>query len=180
MDWKKLAPWNWFKEEEASLPVSQSQSPPGFPSETFGDLRQEFDRLFDAAFTRNFPGMPRRAALPRLPDFPLRPNVDISEGKKAYTICAELPGIDREDVSIDVDGNTLLIRAEKRRDREEEDEGYHCVERSYGAVQRVLSLPEDADVDAINAKFKNGVLKLRIPKQAAVAGSRQQIEIEQG
>ena len=59
-----------------------------------------------------------------------------------------------------------------------EEEGYHCVERSYGEMQRVLSLPDDADGEAIEARFKNGVLKLRIPKHAARASNARSIEIQ--
>ena len=71
-----------------------------------------------------------------------------------------------------------MIRAEKRQETEEEEEGYHCVERTYGAMQRVLTLPEDADGDAIDAKFDNGVLKLRIPKHAARASNSRSIEVQ--
>jgi HSP20 family protein len=106
--------------------------------------------------------------------------VDISEGRKAYSVRAELPGMELQDVSIRVEGHTLILQGEKRRESEEEDEGYHCVERSYGAVQRVLSLPDDADCESIQAKFKNGVLTLRIAKQAPPASQARRIEIEQG
>jgi HSP20 family molecular chaperone IbpA len=134
--------------------------------------------------------VPREQTAPFQPSFPaskrhpnaaalLRPNIDISEGKKAYTVRAELPGVELEDVSIECDGQTLAIRAEKRVEHEEEEEeGYHCMERSYGFVQRILSLPDDADTDAIDARFKNGVLKLRIPKQPARTSRGRSIEIQ--
>jgi HSP20 family protein len=138
------------------------------------------ERLFDDTFRRSVPGMHRHPAFPGPTPASLRPSVDISEGKKAYTVRAELPGVDLEDVSIEVEGHTLLIRAEKRQETEEEEEGYHCVERSYGAMQRVLSLPDDADGEAIDARFKNGVLKLRIPKHAARSTNARSIEIQRG
>jgi len=138
------------------------------------------DRLFDEAFRGTFARTP--ALSPTVGGNPvaLRPSVDVSEGKKAYTIRAELPGIEPDDVSIEVEGNRLVIRAEKRQEQEEEDEGYHCIERSYGAMQRVLSLPDDADTEGIEARFKHGVLKLRIPKHAARAANVRTIEVQRG
>jgi HSP20 family protein len=72
----------------------------------------------------------------------------------------------------------LLIRGEKRQEKEESEEGYHCVERSYGRFQRVLSLPEDADPGGIAAKFRNGVLKVTIPKRQVSRKEGRVIEID--
>ena len=184
MDWKKIAPWNWFKEEEGigrrpipSPRISATQDP-------IAAMRMEMDRLFEDALRSSY--LPQGSfPTPRRPEgtgFPaLRPTVDISEGRKAYSVRVELPGIEPEDVSIEVEANhTLIIRAEKRQDREEEDEGIHWVESTDGAAQRILSLPDDADADAVEAKFKNGVLKLRIPKQAARASKTRSIDVQKG
>lgn len=179
MDWKKIAPWNWFKEEEPHGHTAEPSTAIARSADPFTAFMSEFERRFAEGFpfplteTRRSGGPVGRAAL-------LRPSVDISEGKKAYTVRAELPGVEIDDVSIQAADQTLVIRAEKRQEREDDDEGYHCVERSYGAVQRVLSLPEDADAEAIDAKFKNGVLKLRIPKHAASASSPRKIEVLRG
>lgn len=178
MDWKKIAPWNWFREEESAPPAARVAARGGAAAEPFGALRTEMERLFDDVFRRSFAGM-REGAVPEVPAL-LRPNVDISEGKKAYTVRAELPGMELGDLSIEVDDHTLEIRGEKRRESSEEDEGYHWVERSYGTVQRVLSLPEDADCEAIDAKFRNGVLKLHIPKHPARASRARPIEVHAG
>mgnify|MGYP003573248299 FL=1 len=184
MDWKKIAPWNWFKEEEAlgrrptpSPRISATQDP-------IAAMRIEMDRLFEEALRSSFlhhgsfPAPLRREGS----GFPaLRPMVDISEGRKAYSIRVELPGIEPDDVSIEIEANhTLIIRAEKRQDREEDEEGVHWVESTYGAAQRILSLPDDADADAVEAKFKNGVLKLRIPKQPARASKTRSIDVQKG
>ena len=109
----------------------------------------------------------------------IRPSVDIAEGRKAYKVRVEIPGIEREDVSIELqEGDRLVIRAEKRLDHEEDEEGYHLVESSYGAFQRVLSLPQDADAAATEAKFRNGVLKLTIPKRATPTARSRSIEVQ--
>jgi HSP20 family protein len=180
MDWKKLVPWNWFKEEE--VPARTTALPAGFhrSSEPFAALRTEMEQLFDDQFRRTFLGKPSRPFGLEQVAPPLQPSVDISEGKKAYTIRAELPGVEAEDVSIEVEDNTLILRAEKRQEVDDEKEGYHCIERSYGAMQRVLSLPDDADGDAIEATFRNGMLKLKIPKHPVRASKSRSIEIEAG
>ncbi len=169
MDWKKIAPWNWFTDEESRTAVTRTRARSEVFAEPFTTPRAELERIFDASFRHALAGIgSERAVSGRIPTL-LRPSVDISEGKKAYTVRAELPGVELEDISLEVEDHTLVIRAEKRQESEEEDEGYHCVERSYGAAERVLSLPDDADSEAIEAKFKNGVLKLRIPKHPARA-----------
>jgi HSP20 family protein len=174
MDWKKIAPWNWFKDEQAgAVPVHARHAAAGDPVEA---LRSQIDRVFEDAF-RGFGGVPSGRLWS---DPPLRAAVDISEGRKAYKIEAELPGVEEEDVSVEVEGHTLILRGEKRQEREEEDAGYHCVERSYGTVQRVLSLPEDADPDHIEAKFRHGVLRLRVPKLAASAPRGRRVEVQRG
>lgn len=177
MDWKKIAPWNWFQDEQArasaTLPARAEAT-----AEPFVSLRREMARAFDEVFSRAFPtGLsPFAGALPA----PTRPSVDISEGKKAYTVRADLPGVALEDVSIEVEANTLAIRAEKQRETEQDEEDYHCVERSYGLAQRVLSLPENADPEAIEATFRDGVLELRIPKHPALASGARSIEVRRG
>ena len=167
MNWKRIAPWNWFKDEEEATVAVETRGrtrPDGGEN-----LLAELERLLEIG--RQQPG-----AISDL----LRPNVDISEGKKSYIVRADLPGIELTDLTIEVDGHTLAIRGEKRQERESDDEGYHCIERSSGFVQRVLSLPADADAEAIDAKFKNGVLELRIPKHSAPASSARSIEIAPG
>lgn len=178
MDWKKIAPWSWFKEEEPAALAVQARAPIDASSDPIESLRNEMERWFDEAFRRLAGAeLPRHTLSGRMA-LPRRPSIDISEGRKAYTIRGELPGVEREDISIEVQDRTLVVRAEKRRETEEEDEGYHCVERSYGEFQRVLTLPDDADAEAIEAKFRNGVLKLRIPKHAARASQGRTIELE--
>jgi HSP20 family protein len=182
MDWKRIAPWNWFKDEEASVSTTPSAGMTHLSevADPISALRAEMDRLFNESFGSALSTRPGHGSLHRGASGPLRPHVDISEGEKAYTVRADLPGVSREDVALELDGQTLAIRAERNADREEEDEHYHYVERSRGSVQRVLSLPDDADVDSIDARFKNGVLELRIPKHPAKASGGRNIEIQAG
>ena len=111
MNWKRIAPWNWFKdEEEATVAVETRGRTRPDGSE---NLLAELGRLLEIG--RQQPG-----AISDL----LRPNVDISEGKKSYIVRADLPGIELTDLTIEVDGHTLAIRGEKRQERESDDEGY--------------------------------------------------------
>lgn len=168
MNWKKIAPWNWLRKEgEVAAHAAETGLHPADP---LAGIRGQMDRLFEDALRRLGDGESGGALL--------RPHLDISEGKAGYKIEVEIPGVDRQDVTVALEGDTLVIRGEKRHEREESDEQVHCVERSYGAFERLLSLPEDADADRIEASFRRGVLKLRIPRRAGSQPATRRVEIQ--
>jgi len=158
MEWKKLAPWNWFKKEEEHTGRTRALGRRGSLGDPLAVLHGEVDRWFEQMLRRLPGGAELAGSL-------LRPSLDISEGRSAYKIEVEIPGVDPGDVTLAVEGDTLVIRGEKRHEREENDEHVHCIERSYGAFERLLSLPDDADADRIEARFRKGVLRIRIPKR---------------
>lgn len=164
----RLAPWNWFKKEEElegrSVPVKRRDRAEGM-SHPVVRLQSEIDRLFDDFF-RGFPDPARMLDrfLPGVSAEFFRPTMDIAATDTEYTLTVELPGVDEKDVSIELDGDTLKIRGEKKQEKEEKEKDYHRIERSYGAFQRILSLPEDARSDGISAKFAKGVLSVTIPR----------------
>ena len=92
------------------------------------------------------------------------PSVDIYETDDALVIKAELPGVSKDDVSIDVHQNTLTLRGERKHEAEVKDEQYHRVERSYGSFQRSFTLPSTIDYEKVQATFKDGVLELHMPR----------------
>jgi HSP20 family protein len=98
----------------------------------------------------------------------LKPNVDIKESKKTYTITVEVPGVEENDITLELTNGALTISGDKKHEKEEKDEHYHSVQRSYGFFKRVLSLPEDVNEDGIEAKFKNGVLTITLPRKEIV------------
>ncbi len=104
------------------------------------------------------------------------PLVDISEDDHEYLIKAELPGIEKDQVKVTVENGILLIAGERKSEHEENNRKYHRVERSYGSFLRSFSLPDDADGTKIKAEFKNGVLKVHLPKSEAA--KPQSIEIK--
>ncbi|GAB4337167.1 MAG: Hsp20/alpha crystallin family protein [Desulfobulbaceae bacterium] len=188
MDIKKLAPWNWFRKEEeagAPVPVQRADLPPAVPETGFmsplAQLHREVDRLFESVF-RGFglgtlqPDLDRAFGGPAF----LRPSVDVGATDSEYTITVEVPGVSEKDVKIEVADDTMTIRGEKRQEKEEKEKNYYRVERSYGAFQRVLCLPDDADQENIKATFKDGVLTIRMPRKSLPGREVKQIEIKAG
>jgi HSP20 family protein len=86
--------------------------------------------------------------------------------------------VDQKDVEVELNEDTLMIKGEKSQEHEEKNKDYHRVERSYGSFRRILSLPEDADRDAINATFQNGVMNIKIPRKALPESKSRQIEVK--
>ncbi len=92
------------------------------------------------------------------------PAFDIAETDKAYTITGEIPGIEAKDLNVTYANGMLHIRGEKRREQEEKDERYYRIEREYGAFHRVFCLPEDVMADKVEAMYRDGVLRINLPK----------------
>ncbi|MDX1570927.1 MAG: Hsp20/alpha crystallin family protein [Xanthomonadales bacterium] len=181
MDIKKLAPWNWFKDEEAE----QGEATPVQSAGRRGDVlpwsqvHDQIDQLFDQAF-RGFGLSAGQDSLPgwKGGDVLLKPSVDIGATNDRYTITVEVPGVEEGDVSLELDGDRLTIRGEKHQEAEDRQKDFYRVERSYGAFRRVLTLPKDADPDAIDARFRNGVLKISMPRNAEPQSQGRVIEIQ--
>ena len=92
------------------------------------------------------------------------PRVDISETDQKFIVRAEVPGVDRKDIKINIEDHVLSIRGESKQEKEEEKEQFQRVERFYGSFCRSFSLPDNVDEEKIEADFKNGLLTLAIPK----------------
>ena len=92
------------------------------------------------------------------------PLADITEDDKEYVIKAELPDVKKEDVKVTVENGVLTIAGERKFEKEEKDKKYHRIERSYGNFLRSFTLPDAADGTKVTAEFKDGVLKVRLPK----------------
>lgn len=92
---------------------------------------------------------------------------ELEETGQDLVLRVELPGLDKEDCSIRIEGNMLYLSGEKRMERETQDSTYHVMERAYGAFERAIALPGNVNADAAQASFKNGVLTVRLPKTAS-------------
>ena len=99
------------------------------------------------------------------------PAVDIKEDEKAFTLLADIPGVDPDDIEVTMDKGVLTIKGERQSEKKTEEENYKRVERQYGMFYRRFTLPDSANADGIEAQSEHGVLKITIPKQE-VAQSR--------
>ena len=99
------------------------------------------------------------------------PAVDIKEDDKAFTLLADIPGVDPDDIDVTMEKGVLAIRGERKSETSTEEENYKRVERQYGVFYRRFTLPDSANAEGIEAKSEHGVLRITIPKQE-VAQSR--------
>ena len=107
----------------------------------------------------------------------LRAKVDVAERNGAYVVAAELPGVKKEDIQVTIDGAEVTLAAEVKREREvEKDERVLHTERAYGKVTRSFTLPQEVDEAKAQARLRDGVLELTLPKKAAA--QRKQISIQ--
>ncbi len=107
----------------------------------------------------------------------LQIKIDVSEDEKAYTVHAEIPGVNKEDILVGVDGNQVSISAEIK-NVSEVKEGRRVLrsERYFGSVSRAFSLAQDVDASTVSAKYANGVLELVLPKRTVARSTRIRIE----
>jgi HSP20 family protein len=145
------------------------------------DPVQDIARAFEAFPFRDMEssvGWPRfRRWLAQLPAEPAI-KLDVAEDDKAYRVKAELPGVKKEDIAVDVNGNEVTISAEVKRDKEEKKEDVVYTERYYGKQFRTFTLAHEIDRKATKARFADGVLELTLPKTGAGSASAPRIEIQ--
>ena len=106
------------------------------------------------------------------------PSVDIYETAEAIVLTAELPGLKREDIEIQLRDSTLTLKGERKFEREVKDENYLRIERSYGAFQRAFSLPTVVQQDKIKAVFRDGVLEVTMPKAEEAKPKQVKVEVK--
>ena len=127
-------------------------------------LTGRLDRVLDELF---------RPTLWQAPASELAPmRVDVRESADRYTVFAELPGLTRDGINVQVEGDEVVISAETRRDEAKEGESWIYAERRVGKVQRSIVLPQEIDRDNAAARFADGVLELTLPKKAPAAVKR--------
>jgi HSP20 family protein len=149
--WMPLTPWDAFRE--------------------LSRIRHEMDRLWS-----RWPHWPRRDR-EAMTVAEWSPRVDISEDGKGYLIKAELPGVNKEDVRITVRDGGLSIRGERRTEVEEKGKKLHRREWTYGSFERRFALPPGTDPDSITSEFKDGLLKVHVPKSPDAKSKATQVEI---
>jgi HSP20 family protein len=133
-------------------------------------MRSEMDRLWETFFE----GKPRR----RMDEGEWLPSIDVSETKNDLVVKAELPGMDPKDIDISLNDGYLTLKGEKKQEREEKEEDYHYIERSYGSFTRSVHLPKEVKRDKIAASYKNGILKITLPKSEEAKKEEIKIRVE--
>jgi HSP20 family protein len=138
----------------------------------FRDLRtlqEEVNRLFTGNAARAFDdeGIARGS---------WSPNVDIYENKDQIVIEAELPGMAREDFDLSVENNTITLRGERHFEKKDETDNYHRVERAYGSFTRSFTLPNTVSGEGAVADYRNGVLRVTLPKKEETRARRIEIK----
>ncbi|MCI0601583.1 Hsp20/alpha crystallin family protein [bacterium] len=124
-------------------------------------LQDRMNRLFDEAFPA------RQRSLGEEQDFfagEWTPAVDIYEDENAITLKVDIPGIDPNNLDIRVEGNTLHMKGERKHEKETKRENFYRIERAYGSFARSFTLPHNVQADRIDAAYKNGELKIMLPK----------------
>lgn len=177
MDLHKLNPWNWFKHEESGkggreiFPVKHDDQVLSTEplASNINQLHHEINRLFEDAF-RGF-GLSAGDQSARVRPFfsddifsAFRANVNVASNDRQYTITLEAPGLAQDNLSIELKDRVLVIKGNKQLEQEEKDQHYYRKERRYGAFERVLAVPDDADIDAIHARMERGLLTIDIPR----------------
>jgi HSP20 family protein len=138
--------------------------------EPFRALKSQFDSLFEDWFGRSVGGGA------------LAPRVDVTETDRVVKFTVELPGVEEKDIDVSLVGDRLTIKGEKRSEHEDKDEHngeiVHRIERSYGSFQRTMMVPYEVDPDQVSAEFKDGVLRISLPKPEHMQSRTQPRRIE--
>ncbi len=138
-------------------------------------LRHEVDSLFDRYFREPLRGFDTEALPAAFRGFP---RTDLSESDEDITIAMELPGVDPNEVRIDLTAGLLTVRGEKKQEREEKRKNYHFVERQFGSFQRTVQLPGTANTNKVDAVFKDGVLTITVAKQPGAKPRRIEVKTQ--
>jgi len=144
-----------------------------------GDLfsfHREINRLFDSFFSQAglMPTLPNEEATAGS----FTPRVNVSETDKDIRVVAELPGLDEKEVTVEVVDDAVIIRGEKREEREEKDANWHRVEHRYGSFHRIVPLPVTVDDGNAKAAFRKGVLTVTLPKRPDAESKRKRIAVK--
>ncbi|HXX34118.1 MAG TPA: Hsp20/alpha crystallin family protein [Thermodesulfobacteriota bacterium] len=140
------------------------------PFGEFERVKRQMDRFWDS-FLQG--GLTRRGE-----EEEWLPSLDVAETKNELVVKAEVPGMDAKDIDISLSNGMLTIKGEKKQEREEREADYHLVERSYGSFTRFVQLPSEVQSDKISASYKNGILKITLPKSEEAEKKEIKIKVE--
>jgi HSP20 family protein len=134
------------------------------------DLRRLTDQVFGEFFGRTSFGMASAEGL-------WSPMVDIYENKDGIRLTAELPGVKQGDIQVSIEGDTLTLKGERKRETEVKEDQYYRIERSYGKFQRTVLLPSVVDPGQVKASYRDGVLEIQLPKKEEAKPKEIKVEV---
>ena len=138
------------------------------PERDLWSFRDDMNELFDSFFGKS---TEQREGM-------WSPAIDVAETKDDIIVTAEVPGLNKDDINISIQENVLTLRGEKKQSKEQKDENLHRVERIYGSFQRSFTLPTLVDFTKVSAAYKDGVLRIVLPKKEEVKPKEISISIE--
>ncbi len=178
----KLLPSKWLnrknglevRRNEKDVNDRQSENPIYSLQTEVNSLFDDFFRatnmpVFSRAFGTSFGMLDRNA---------MSMNIDVHETEKELRISAELPGLNEGEIDVSISRDVLTISGEKKQENEQHVKGWYCMERSYGAFRRSISLPCEVDLESCNATFKNGVLTVSLSKTPQLQTNTKSIAIK--
>lgn len=139
---------------------------------------RDMDRMLEDFFGRRVrPWWPERWF--RAEEMEVKPPiVDVFEEKDDIVVKAELPGMEKDNIEVNLTDHNLTIKGEKKKEEEVKEENYYRAERSYGSFVRTLALPKDVRADKVTASFKNGILEVRMPKTEEAKAKEIKVKVE--
>lgn len=151
---------------------------PWRPFTDLGRWERDMERMFDDFWGRRMrPWWPERWSLPAVLEIS-PPAIDLYEEKDDIVVKAELPGMDKDNIEVNLTDHTLTIKGEKKKEEEVKEENYYKSERSYGSFVRTLELPRDVHTEKVKASFKNGVLEVRLPKTEEAKAKEIKVKVD--
>lgn len=146
------------------------------PWRPFMGGEKDLDRMLEDFFGRRVrPWWPERWSTPTEARMPI---VDVFEEKDDIVVKAELPGMEKDNIEVNLTDRTLTIKGEKKKEEEVKKENYYRSERSYGSFLRTLELPKEVQSDKVKAAFKNGILEIRMPKTEDAKAKEVKVKVE--
>ena len=166
-------------------PRARAPSPAVQPWRPFDHLRREVDRVFEDFVMDPFRLPFRRPVFDIEPfwqpaSWITAPAIDLVEHDNAFELTADMPGLEAKDVEVKVANGVLTVKGEKQQEKEEKKKDFHLRERRFNSFERSIRVPDGADTEKIEASFKNGVLKVVMPKTAEALKSVKKVEVKGG
>lgn len=164
MPLRDLIPWS---RTGSRLPTRPS-------TDLFRAMREDMDRLLGRAL----PGDGNWLDLWSEAEGTFAPKVDVSEDEEAIHVRCELPGMEPDDIDVELSGDRLILEGERKEEHEETEKHYYRQESSYGCFRRAIPLPAEVQEDQVEADFKKGVLHVTLPKTAEALTHQKRIEVK--